>query len=100
MKVNKLVDGINALIGKRDTKLYFYGVDYNMGPLWILDGITPVGADCAIDVLGSSGKKVAHLRKLFKQQEAIKKQRWDRKQRLIARAYTKLTPAEIHAVST
>lgn len=95
---NPIIDGINALIAKHPhCGLSWYGVEYNAGPLWWLDGITPVGASSAIDVLRRCGENTGKIALLYRAKERRKDTAWNKKQRLIESAKKKLTPAEIAA---
>ena len=94
-RYSPIIDGINRLLKKHPgIPLYFLGVNYNMGPEWMLSGITPVGVSSALQALNRRGVKTTHLDRLFAKQQADQNRRARRNERLVESARKKLTPAE------
>ncbi len=97
-RAQRIIAGINVLIKKYPrANLSYYGIDYNQGPLWWLDGITPVGVESALRVLRERGANTERLDKLFAQQECEKMRRHAIRMSLVGSAKKKLTAAEINA---
>lgn len=43
-------------------KLYYYGFHRDWGHQWYLDGMTPVGVTCVLEILQQRGKNVDEFR--------------------------------------
>lgn len=102
-KLNRLIYRAFPPTKRHDTWLYgrlYFSTDYAWknrppsDPEWVLDGMTPVGSACVLQILQNEGHDTGAFVKHFQRREAAMKRWQARREKLRASARLKLTPAE------